>query len=324
MTDYFVDPRAICESDEIGSGSRISAHAYILRGARIGRDASVSSHVFIEDDVVVGDRVTILGGVQLWNGVRLEDDVFVGPNATFTNDRFPRSKVRPESFATTLVERGASIGANATILAGVTIGQRAMVGAGAVVTRSVPPHAIVVGNPARIRGYAGKDGGHPGPRASRPGVVALPGDEANDEVRTRASRVAGVNVRRLPLHRDLRGSLVACEIGEEVPFPVARSFVVFDVPSRETRGEHAHRECHQFMVCVRGACSLGVTDGRAYEDFRLSDPHLGVHVPPMIWSTQFEHTPDATLLVLASHRYDPNDYIRTYEEFLTESGRPKR
>jgi len=322
MKDYFVHDEALCESEEIGSGSRVWAHAYILRGARIGRDANVCSHVFIEDDVVVGDRVTIKSGVQLWNGVRLEDDVFVGPNATFTNDLFPRSKVHPETFPTTLVERGASIGANATILAGVTIGQRAMIGAGAVVTRSVPPHAIVVGNPARIRGYAGSHSAHPSVRPSRAEAAPEP-EEAQDEVRTRASRVAGVNVHHLPLHRDLRGSLVACETGADVPFAVERSFLVFDVPSRETRGEHAHRECHQFMVCVRGACSLGVTDGHTYEDFRLSDPHLGVHVPPMIWATQFEHTPDATLLVLASHRYDANDYIRTYEEFLAESDRAK-
>ena len=111
---------------------------------------NVCSHVFIEGDVVVGDRVTIKSGVQLWNGVRLENDVFVAPNATFTNDLFPRSKA-PTEFLATRVCKGASIGANATVLAGVTIGEGAMVGAGAVVTRSVPPHSIVVGNPARIQ-----------------------------------------------------------------------------------------------------------------------------------------------------------------------------
>jgi UDP-2-acetamido-3-amino-2,3-dideoxy-glucuronate N-acetyltransferase len=164
MSDYFVHPLALCETADVGEGSRIWAFAYVLEGARIGRDANVCSHVFIEEDVVVGDRVTIKSGVQLWNGVRLADDVFVGPNATFTNDLFPRSKSRPERFLETVVERGASIGANATILAGVTIGTGAMVGAGAVVTRSVPAHAVVTGNPAEIRRFV-----EPGPHGGGSG-----------------------------------------------------------------------------------------------------------------------------------------------------------
>jgi acetyltransferase-like isoleucine patch superfamily enzyme len=153
MNDYFVHPQALCETTSVGTGSRIWAFAYVLDGARIGCDANICSHVFIEEDVVIGDRVTIKSGVQLWNGVRLEDDVFIGPNATFTNDLFPRSKSRPERFVKTVVAKGASIGANATILAGVTIGRGAMVGAGSVVTRSVPPNAVVMGNPARIQRY---------------------------------------------------------------------------------------------------------------------------------------------------------------------------
>lgn len=125
----------------------------ILPGARIGRDCNICSHTFIEDDAVIGDRVTIKNGVQVWKGVTIEDDVFLGPNATFTNDRFPRGREKPESLLETLVCRGATIGANATILPGLSIGRNALVGAGAVVTRSVPANAIVVGNPARIRGY---------------------------------------------------------------------------------------------------------------------------------------------------------------------------
>src|SRR5438067_5240437 len=150
---FFVHPNALCESTHVGAGTRIWAYAHVLPGARIGGDCNVCDHVFIENDVVIGDRVTIKSGVQLWDGLRLEDDVFVGPNATFTNDRFPRSKRRPPAFAPTLVRRNASIGANATILPGLTIGRDAMVGAGAVVTRSVPAAAIVAGNPARIIGY---------------------------------------------------------------------------------------------------------------------------------------------------------------------------
>lgn len=149
-TAYFEHPQALVESESIGRGTRVWAFTHILPGAVIGEDCNVCDHVFIENDVIVGDRVTIKCGVQLWDGIRLEDDVFVGPNATFTNDLFPRSKQYSDKFPRTLVRRGASIGANATILAGLTIGAGAMVGAGAVVTKDVPPNTVVVGNPARV------------------------------------------------------------------------------------------------------------------------------------------------------------------------------
>jgi acetyltransferase-like isoleucine patch superfamily enzyme len=157
MAKPFIDPEASCASDRIGDDTRVWGHAIVAEGAVIGRDCNICSHTFIEGEAVIGDRVTIKSGVQVWDGVTLEDDVFVGPNATFTNDPFPRSRVRPEEFPKTLVCRGASIGANATILPGLTIGEGAMVGAGAVVTRSVPPKAIVVGNPARVQRYVTAD-----------------------------------------------------------------------------------------------------------------------------------------------------------------------
>src|SRR3954463_7652585 len=119
----FVHPHALCESTTIGENTRIWAFAHVLPGARIGKECNICDHVFIENDVVVGDRVTIKCGVQLWDGLRVADDVFIGPNVSFTNDRFPRSKKYPESFPRTLVRTGASIGANATILPGVSIGE---------------------------------------------------------------------------------------------------------------------------------------------------------------------------------------------------------
>ena len=162
--EFFKHPAAIVESKHIGPRTRIWAFAHVLAGAVIGADCNICDHVFIENDVRIGDRVTVKCGVQLWDGVVLEDDVFVGPNATFTNDLTPRSKKRPPEFLRTNVEAGASIGANATILPGITIGRNAMVGAGAVVTKNVPANAIVIGNPAYINGYVATADNTPSPR----------------------------------------------------------------------------------------------------------------------------------------------------------------
>jgi len=138
------------QSKQIGEGTRVWQYVVILPGAVIGRDCNICSHCFIENRVVVGDRVTVKCGVQLWDGVTLEDDVFVGSNATFTNDLFPCSRQNQAAPVPTLIKKGASIGANATILAGITVGEGAMVGAGLVVTKDVPPRAIVAGNPAKF------------------------------------------------------------------------------------------------------------------------------------------------------------------------------
>ena len=302
---YFVHPNALCESPNIGAGTRIWAFAHVLPRARIGSDCNICDHVFIENDVVLGHRVTIKSGVQLWDGVRLDDDVFVGPNATFTNDRFPRSRRKPLRFAQIVVGRNASIGANATLLPGITIGRDAMIGAGAVVTRSVPPAAIVVGNPARIVGYV--DSGE-GPSAAAAAVEpTAPG--------ARSTRVANVILHELPLVRDLRGNLTVGEVPANISFVPKRYFLVMDVPTFETRGAHAHCECAQFLVCVTGSCAVVVDDGTNRLEVALSRPTIGLYIPPMVWATQYKYTRDAVLLVLASHLYDPADYIRNYDEF---------
>jgi UDP-2-acetamido-3-amino-2,3-dideoxy-glucuronate N-acetyltransferase len=138
------------QSEDIGENTNIWQYCVVLAGAKIGANCNVCSHVFIESDVIIGDSVTIKNGVQLWGGVRIENNVFIGPNVTFTNDHFPRSKIYPQQFLKTIIKAGASIGANATILPGLTIGENAMIGAGAVVTKDVPANVIVVGNPARV------------------------------------------------------------------------------------------------------------------------------------------------------------------------------
>ncbi len=151
----FIHPNTDIQSKYIGHGTSIWQFVVVLSGARIGADCNICSHVLIENDVVIGDRVTVKSGVQLWDGLRVEDDVFIGPNVTFTNDPFPRSKHYLTAFPMTIVKSGASIGGGAIILPGITIGSRAMVGAGAVVTKSVPEGAVVVGNPASILRYVG-------------------------------------------------------------------------------------------------------------------------------------------------------------------------
>jgi acetyltransferase-like isoleucine patch superfamily enzyme/dTDP-4-dehydrorhamnose 3,5-epimerase-like enzyme len=292
----------------VGAGTRIWAFAHVLKGAIVGSDCNICDGVFIEGGAVVGDRVTVKCGVQLWDGVELEDDVFVGPNATFTNDRFPRSRQWLSEHPRTIVRTGASIGANATILSGLEIGRGAMVGAGAVVTRSVPPYAVVTGNPARIKGYA---------QTSRAETHEL--SAVSDEASRSSLGVAGVYVQRFAEFADLRGRLTSGELASEaVPFEPKRWFMVYNVPGREIRGEHAHRVCHQFLICVSGEVTVAVDDGRQRAEVVLDHPTLGVYIPPMVWASQFRYDENATLLVFASHSYDAGDYIREYEVFVGE------
>jgi acetyltransferase-like isoleucine patch superfamily enzyme/dTDP-4-dehydrorhamnose 3,5-epimerase-like enzyme len=287
------------QSDSVGSGTRIWQFCIVLPGARIGDDCNICSHCFIENDVEIGDRVTVKSGVQLWDGTRIEDDVFIGPNSTFTNDSTPRSGQRPEGFLRTTIERGASIGANATLLPGITIGQYAMVAAGSVVTQDVPEYAIVKGSPARITAYQDTVI-HPA------SVGSLPEGE----------KLSGPVLFTLQNVEDIRGSIAVGECGEELPFEPRRVFLVYGVPSAKVRGAHAHRECHQFLIAAYGSVTVIVDDGAEREEYTLTAPTHGVYVRPGSWSTQYKYSVDAVLLVLASHEYDPADYIRSYQEFL--------
>jgi len=148
-----IHPLSDVQSDRIGPNTTVWQFVVILKGAQIGDHSNICSHCFIENDVRIGDRVTVKCGVQIWDGIVVEDDVFIGPNVTFSNDKYPRSKQYPPAFSKTIVQQGASIGANATILPGVNIGKHALIGAGSVVTKDVPDYALVIGNPAKFVRY---------------------------------------------------------------------------------------------------------------------------------------------------------------------------
>lgn len=198
---------------------------------------------------------------------------------------------------------------------GVNVGQGAWVRAGAVVLRSVPPNAIVEGNPAQVVGYlnGSHSDGRPDPRLvdiHGLGHLARPA-RVNLEVGESALYL----MRRLT---DARGALTVGEVPTEVPFAPARYFAVFDVPSVELRGEHAHKECQQFLICLHGSCRVLLDDGVQRCEVTLDRPDMGVFMPAMIWGTQYRYSSDAVLLVFASRPYEADDYLRTYDDFLAE------
>lgn len=313
--NIYLHPNALCESNHIGENTRVWAFAHILPGARIGKRCNICDGVFVENDVIVGDDVTLKCGVQLWDGIRLGNRIFVGPNATFTNDLVPRSKVYPERFLETVVEDDASIGANSTLLPGVRVGRGAMVGAGAVVTRDVPPYAKVAGNPAKIIGYFSSHG----PQDATKQATSIPqlGSAIGDR---QMLGISSCFIQRLPHFSDMRGSLTPLELDSGLPFTPARVFLVYGVNDTRVRGEHAHRVCEQFLVAVAGKLSVMVDDGQQRIEVELNSPSIGLYIAPMVWGVQYKFSPDAVLMVVASHSYDNTDYIRDYNEFCLAAG----
>jgi acetyltransferase-like isoleucine patch superfamily enzyme len=306
--NFFIHPMSDVQTSHIGAGSKIWQYVVILPSARIGSEVNICAHCFIENDVSIGNRVTIKSGVYLWDGIELEDDVFIGPNVTFTNDKFPRSKLYPAAFLRTRIEKGASIGAGAVLLPGISIGSGAMIGSGAVVTNSVPSNAIATGSPARIVGYVQNS------NADYPSIEN--GISESEEHDVQMIGVGSVSLHRLKFIGDIRGDLSVGNFSSEVPFVPKRYFLVFNVPSTKTRGEHAHHQCKQFLLCIKGSCSVVVDNGESRKEIVLNKPNLGLYLPPLIWGIQYKYSEDAVLLVFASEEYDAQDYIRNYSDFI--------
>jgi len=261
--------------------------------------AVVDPQAHLEPGVQMGDGCIVRSGAYLASGTRLGVAVYIGPNVAFAD---AEPGVGPA-----MVEDGAFIGANAVVAAGITVARQARVRPGSVVMRSVPPGAIVEGNPAAIVGYAN----------AAPPVLSTRRRAVDDrESRLVTTCVQGVTVHNMPVIMDLRGDLTVGEFRRDVPFDPKRYFVVFGVPGREVRGEHAHHRCHQFLVCVRGQISVVADDGQQRVEVALDAPNRGLYLPPMTWGIQYKHSQDAVMMVFASEFYDASDYIRSYDEFL--------
>jgi dTDP-4-dehydrorhamnose 3,5-epimerase-like enzyme len=241
---------------------------------------------------------TIAPGVQLGPGVQLADAVRLEAGARLAPEDEYGTFMPAPGEPRLIVGGGAIVGRNALVLAGSHVGVGAEVAPDAVVTRPVPAFARVAGTPARVVGFCGAR------------VVVPP---AHGTLPT--LRAGGAALRRLPLHRDQRGTLSFGQLGDHLPFSPQRYFIITDVPDGFVRGDHAHREQHQFFVPVRGRCRVVVDDGREREEILLGAPTIGLHVPPLAWGTLYDFSADALLLVLTSGRYDAAEYVRSYEAF---------
>jgi UDP-2-acetamido-3-amino-2,3-dideoxy-glucuronate N-acetyltransferase len=255
-------------------------------------------------DVSIGAFVRVPAGVRADAGVRIDDQVtFAG-----ADDFADGSTVETP----TVLRKGCRIGAGAVLLTGVTIGADAIVQPGSVVTMAVPSHAVVAGNPAKVINYVTTVG----PTVTAGTAAHAPAGRASIE------DVAGVKLLSLKTVEDMRGRLTVGEVDNQLgatgglPFAPQRIFYVYDAPSSRLRGEHAHRECAQVLICVRGSLHVLADDGVSRGEAVLDSPGTGLYLPPMVWGVQYRPSEDALLLVLASHAYDPADYLRDYDEYL--------
>lgn len=258
----------------------------------------IDPRAHLDPNAQLGPGCVLRSGAYVGAGALLEAGVHLDANVAL---------VDCEPGQHTVLKPGVRVGANATVLPGVVIAAKAVVRPGSVVSRSVPPNAIVEGNPASIVGYV--DTAHES-------VPALRAPAGQAPASVEQTSVHGVSVHHFPVIPDMRGNLTVGEFERQIPFTPKRYFMVFGVPSREVRGEHAHHRCHQFLICLHGSCSVVADDGERKVEVELNAPHRGLYLPPMTWGIQYKHSPDALLLVFASDYYDASDYIRDYGDFL--------
>ena len=247
-----------------------------MRSARGEQTMRSATPATIGENVTLGDNLSILGP-----GVRISDD--------------------------------ACIGSDVSLGAGVVIGRGAWIQDCTAVTESVPPFSVLGGTPAKtigFRQYADKAS----PSLCEP-IGADRGRASQSAAKVQLG-VRGCATQRLAEHSDHRGGLIVGEFPNSLPFEPARFFVVKDVPAGSVRGAHAHKACHQFLICLNGSCNAFVDNGMERQVVRLATPGIGLYMPPMTWGSQFGHASDTVLLVLASHAYDANDYVHDYTEFL--------
>lgn len=262
--------------------------------------ANIDPRAVVSELAQIGAGCVIASGAVLPDGVRLGNNVQVGPNVVFVAPDDGTEQAPGQAL------EGVRIGANAVIHADVVLAAGSVIRPGTVVTRSVPPGAIVEGYTATIVGYVDTEPSSPAVLPSSHGAKSPP---------VELTPVTGVTVHHFPVIPDLRGNLTVGEFERQIPFTPLRYFMVFGVPSREIRGEHAHRVCHQFLICVRGTCAVVADDGERRVEVALDAPQTGLYLPPMTWGIQYKYSADALLLVFASHHYDAADYIRDYDEF---------
>jgi len=282
--------------------------------SKINENVSVDAKARIGPNCHLQGYITIEAGAVLKGGITLIGDIMVGPDSVVEPGvciASPRPGKALESSAIRLGQK-VHIGAGTVLSAGVSIGDHAWIEPGTVVLRNIPPHAIVSGNPATISGYM-DDSIHQGSAVTT--LVARP-----DSLGVHPCLVQGVTVHHFARISDLRGDLTVGEFERNVPFRPKRYFIVYDVPSTETRGEHAHKRCQQFLICVAGSVSVVVDDGTRREEVLLDRPSIGLFVPAGIWAIQYKYSGNGTLLVFVSEYYDAGDYIRNYDEFLKFRG----
>jgi acetyltransferase-like isoleucine patch superfamily enzyme/dTDP-4-dehydrorhamnose 3,5-epimerase-like enzyme len=288
--------------NESGNDMTQAVSPFVHEGAQVADDCCLGDFVVVYPGASLAEGSRVEGFTQVWPGVRLERGACLGPGVTF-------ERGNDGACADIVVGVGAHVGAGVTVRRGVTIGPGAIVEAGTLVARAVPPHAIVSGVPARITGYVENSLG---------AGTRLWHNQAEFPERQAVVRlgVGEVTLHRTKMVRDPRGDLSVGEFPRDIPFEAKRYFLVFNVPSEKTRGEHAHHKCHQFLLCVKGSCAVVVDDGHNRCEVMLESPDMGIYLPPLTWGIQYKYSNDAVLLVFTSDYYEAADYIRDYAEFV--------